>query len=426
MDIYISKYLNISTRLGPGGAQLFPAFALSSQFLQGLARSGRKAIWPHFTSVFHKVGWLVCLVDVPSLTLVIGQAFLNKCPARLRYHRLRWKYHLCGFQDDLLFEDLILVFVVSERSVAIQHLVKNDTHWPDIYFGANFWWFIALHKCFWWKVPVCSHALRGQLDSGGVIFYKFAQTKICDFQFPLMKNQVLRLQVIVNDFGLVVVDVLEPCHNLLDQNLGFFFRDLFIFFQVQLKVRPLAVLEHSAEGIIIDLHRIVQLDDIGVLQLGVYFWFANCMLYIVLFDNFWPVRVKLVDFTGCKVKFVEVVSLVHLTESSPPQQAEQLIPIVKLGPVIGESTVLFFVVFLELLEKQQLFVPQVLLFLAKVTQLLFEDVDLVFDSIFLFLDGQVRADRVWIFSHFARSPLCFLNLLDLQVELVYIIFYVFN
>lgn len=100
------------------------------------------------------------------------------------------------------------------------------------------------------------------------------------------------------------------------------------------------------------------------------------------------------DFTGCKVKFVEVVSLVHLTESSPPQQAEQLIPIVKLGPVIGESTVLFFVVFLELLEKQQLFVPQVLLFLAKVTQLLFEDVDLVFDSIFLFLDGQVRADRV--------------------------------
>lgn len=37
---------------------------------------------------------------------------------------------------------------------------------------------------------------------------------------------------------------------------------------------------------------------------------------------------------------------------------------------VCKALLLFFVVFLELLEKQQLFVPQVLLFLAKVTQLL--------------------------------------------------------
>ena len=97
-----------------------------------------------------------------------------------------------------------------------------------------------------------------------------AKAEIGDFGDALVENDVLRLQVVVDDFGLggvLLVEVLEPREHLPDDGLGFLLAQYFVDFEILAQVRAVALLEDCAKGVVVDLAGSVLLDDVGVLQL---------------------------------------------------------------------------------------------------------------------------------------------------------------
>lgn len=75
-------------------------------------------------------------------------------------------------------------------------------------------------------IPVSSHPLRCQLNLLVALINCLAKPKVCDLDFPKMKDDVLRLQIVVDDLLLLFVQVLQPTQNLRNYELGLLLRDL--------------------------------------------------------------------------------------------------------------------------------------------------------------------------------------------------------
>ena len=71
--------------------------------------------------------------------------------------------------------------------LAIQTLIKNNSHTPDVNLGWDFWRVLSDHKTFWGKVPVGASSLRGQVHSMVrvivLLIHYFTQSKVCYFYF---------------------------------------------------------------------------------------------------------------------------------------------------------------------------------------------------------------------------------------------------
>ena len=60
-------------------------------------------------------------------------------------------------------------------------------------------------EAFWSLVPISSHSLTRQFDFVLIFFNYLAQTEICDFDLAVVKNDVLRFKIIVDNLLLLIV-----------------------------------------------------------------------------------------------------------------------------------------------------------------------------------------------------------------------------
>ena len=77
-------------------------------------------------------------------------------------------------------------------------------------------------------VPVGAYPLRCKLDLVLVLSNDFAEPEVGDFDFPVVKDDVLWFEIVVDDYLLLVVQVLEAGQDLGDDQLRFFLLDLLI------------------------------------------------------------------------------------------------------------------------------------------------------------------------------------------------------
>ena len=73
-----------------------------------------------------------------------------------------------------------------------------------------------LVKAFRGLVPVRSYALACQFNLVLVFFNNFTQTKVSDFYLAIVKDYILRLQVVVDDFLFLIIQVLKAWKDLRD------------------------------------------------------------------------------------------------------------------------------------------------------------------------------------------------------------------
>ena len=99
-------------------------------------------------------------------------------------------------EHDAFLENSELTHGISKGFFAVEHFEVDDSNAPNINFGGDDRFLLG--KAFRWEVPVGSHSLRGQFN--GILLGGFAQTEISYFDSTLVEEDVLRLQVIVDDF----------------------------------------------------------------------------------------------------------------------------------------------------------------------------------------------------------------------------------
>ena len=68
--------------------------------------------------------------------------------------------------------------------------------------------------------------------------YDLAEAKIRYFDFTVVEYYVLRLQIVMYDLLLALVEVFEAAEDLRNYQLGFFLRYLPILLQVEVEIRP--------------------------------------------------------------------------------------------------------------------------------------------------------------------------------------------
>ena len=79
-----------------------------------------------------------------------------------------------------------------------------------------------------------------------------------------MKEDVLRLQVVVDNFVLQLMQVPDGRRHLPNYQFGLSLRYFLMFLQVVTQIRTITILQHCAEGIAVDFNSIVRADDVGV------------------------------------------------------------------------------------------------------------------------------------------------------------------
>jgi hypothetical protein len=87
--------------------------------------------------------------------------------------------------------------------------------------------------------------LRGQLND--FLLGCFAEAEVCDFDSSLVEEDVLRFQIVVNDFVGQIMEISDCVNNLPDDKFGFLFRQFLVFAQVVGQIGSFAKLQNSAE-----------------------------------------------------------------------------------------------------------------------------------------------------------------------------------
>ena len=156
---------------------------------------------------------LICFSWIQSLIWLVFQARTDKLFGSLRNLVLfGWVWRKINFrclQDHSFFVNLVLRKAMTKGSFSIEHFVENDPNWPYIDFWGNSG-IIGL-KCFRRQVPICPNSLWGQINFClfCVTINGLAKSKIKDFDNAFMEDDVSRFQVIMNDFILEVVKIVE-------------------------------------------------------------------------------------------------------------------------------------------------------------------------------------------------------------------------
>lgn len=165
--------------------------------------------------------------DVQPFLRVGFEAGFNELLALIGNYALglgREVYCIC-FKHDPLIQYSHLAHLISEGFLSEQHLEVDDSDGPDIHFGGNMRLLIC-DKAFRRKVPVRAHSLRCQLDD--ILVCRLAQAKVRDFYLPLVEQDVLRFQIVVDNFLWELVKVFNGVDHLLDHHLGLFLRQALV------------------------------------------------------------------------------------------------------------------------------------------------------------------------------------------------------
>lgn len=72
----------------------------------------------------------------------------------------------------------------------------------------------VLLKALWCLIPVCSNALRCELNLLVALVYDLAEAKICNLDLPTVEYYILWLQVKMNDLLFALIQVLQPTEYL--------------------------------------------------------------------------------------------------------------------------------------------------------------------------------------------------------------------
>jgi hypothetical protein len=154
-----------------------------------------------------------CCSNVYSLFHVIGEAVANEIFAFVADEALLGVGEVdhAGLQHYSLVEDAHLAHLVSEGFFAEDHLVVDHADRPHVDLGRDHCLLVG-HEAFGGKVPVCAHALGGQLEV--LVFGCFAEAEICDLGLSFMEEDVLGFEVVVNHLVWQLVQILYCAHHL--------------------------------------------------------------------------------------------------------------------------------------------------------------------------------------------------------------------
>ena len=180
-------------------------------------------------------------------------------------------------------------------------------------------------------VPVRSDALAGQLDLVLVLLDDLAQAEVCDLNLAIVEDDILRLEVVVDNLLLLIVQVLEPREDLRNDQLGLLLIDLLILLQVVVEVRPAAQLQNRAKAVVVDLHRVVMPHHTPVRQLFMDLVLAQRMLDVVVLDLVTPAVIEVVDLAGDLATILQVKRLVHLREATLAEDGQDEVLVVEDG-----------------------------------------------------------------------------------------------
>jgi hypothetical protein len=106
----------------------------------------------------------------------------------------------------------------------------------ETYFRVNHRRVIRHFEAFGCLIPIGPNPLRSQLYPFAVFFHNFTQTEVRYFHFAIMKEYILRLEVIVNNFLLLIVQVLQTAQYLRDNQLGFLFWYLLMLLKIKVEI----------------------------------------------------------------------------------------------------------------------------------------------------------------------------------------------
>jgi hypothetical protein len=159
----------------------------------------------------------------------------------------------------MVLDVVIEIFNVSSRPrcFSMKHLVKNDTHAPHIAAIAK----LLACKHFWSSIERRSKAGKF-LGLGGVLYHS-TETKIAEFCDPLLKKNVGRFDVSVDDLSLE--EDIVTAHEVAHEGDGFVLTDALGHserVEVSLEVAVLAELQNDIE-MLSAAEAVMHLDDEG-------------------------------------------------------------------------------------------------------------------------------------------------------------------
>jgi hypothetical protein len=96
-----------------------------------------------------------------------------------------------------------LALIVTERLLAIEQLEEDHTNAPNVYL-VRYLGRILL-ETLWSLIPIGANALGGELNFLVTFIDYLAEAEICNFDLSIMKYDVLRLQVIMNDLLFIFI-----------------------------------------------------------------------------------------------------------------------------------------------------------------------------------------------------------------------------
>lgn len=108
------------------------------------------------------------------------------------------------------------------------------------------------------------------------------------------------------------IQVLQSTQDLRYYQLGLLLRYLFVLLQVEVEVRALAELQHSAEAVVVNLDRIVVAHNSPIVQVLMNLVLAQRMLYVTLLNLLAPLVVEVVNLAGYLTAVLQVIGLVYL------------------------------------------------------------------------------------------------------------------
>ena len=202
---------------------------------------------------------------------------------------------------------------------AKHQFIEYDPDRKDVDFFGNLrrLFTLALFEAFRWQVPVGAHALACEVHLGLILLlHDLAQPEVSDLDLAFVKQHILWLDVIMDNSLCLILEVLDRGDQLLDNQLGLGLRNRLDLLTEDREITSFAVLQHSAEGVFVNLHGVIQLNDVWMIQLSTSLILPQSMLDVVVLSLFRPSRMQLMDLACHKGHSVHVECFVDLRESA--------------------------------------------------------------------------------------------------------------
>ena len=135
-----------------------------------------------------------------------------------------------------------------------------------------------------------------------------------------MEEYVLGFEIVVDDFFWQLMQITNGTDDLSDNEFCLLLRYFLVLLQIKGQIRSFTKLQHSAEGVWIDLNCIIQTDYVWMAQHLMHVVLSLSMLYVVIPRLQVPLCTKLMNLHRHLPQLFRVISLIHLTEPTLSQQ----------------------------------------------------------------------------------------------------------